>query len=102
MNCADCDELTQYEYQCDKNNIFDFKEECNHLLYYKTIIKFAGCPFAHFLQVQNIMNFVKLKAMSENINFDNMNFIQSECVQAFIEDRNVQIRGEIEAKTTKK
>jgi hypothetical protein len=39
--------------------------------------------------------------MSENIDFDNMNFIQSECVLAFIEDRNVQIRGEFESEREK-
>ena len=102
LNCADCDELTQLDFDCNKENIFDFKEENNMLLYYKYPVKFSGCPFAHFLQIQNIINFVKLKAMSENVDFDKMNFIQSECVLAFIEDRNVQIRGEMEAKINKK
>lgn len=97
LNCSDCDEITQNEFGCNKENIFDFdKEEANILLYYKYPIFFSGCPYAHFLQMQSVMNFVKLKAMSENIDFDNMNFIQSECVLAFIEDRNVQIRGEFE------
>jgi hypothetical protein len=48
------------------------------------------------------MNYIRLKTMSENIDFNDMNFIQSECVLAFIEDRNVQNRGEYENEREKR
>jgi hypothetical protein len=95
--------MTQNDFGCNKDDIYNFSEnETNLIIYYKNPIFFSGCPFAHYLQVQSVMNYIRLKTMSENIDFNDMNFIQSECVLAFIEDRNVQNRGEYENEREKR
>ena len=98
MNCNGCDETTQNEFNCNKDDIFDFKDEQTNIInYYSSPIYFSGCPLAYFLKLQSIMNFIKIKTLTENIDFKDVNFIQAEGIVAFIEDRNVQNRGELEA-----
>lgn len=107
LNCAECDDDIQAQFNCDKNNIFanleiDSENAINMIRHYKKRLNFSGCPFAFYVESQNIINIIIAKKHTSNFDISKEPFIVAELIMTFLEDANVQQIGEIREAREKK